>query len=220
MPSPRSRGRWRPKQEIKPVCGAKLKHGEGICRRPAGWGTVHVGQGSCKYHGGSVANHRKRAIINDAIQFMGAPKEINPLDAIIWCIQITAGEVEWLTLKIGEIDEEQWIEHTPLGKQMHVLQRTRADAQDRLVRYSRDAIQLGLAERAIRMAEQFGLTIARLLENVAADLKLNASQQHQWPRIVKRHLMLLEANMPVSDDDRLEVLEMTNGKTHAKRPAA
>lgn len=37
-----------------PVCGARKRQGPGICRRPAGWGTGHVGEGRCKLHGGCL----------------------------------------------------------------------------------------------------------------------------------------------------------------------
>ena len=35
-------------------CGANKRQGEGTCRRPAGWGTAHVGVGRCKLHGGKT----------------------------------------------------------------------------------------------------------------------------------------------------------------------
>ena len=175
-----------------PVCGYKKRDGSGHCQQKAGHGTTHLGIGRCSSH---EASHtvKKSAIRKEAIQFMGAPKTINPFEAIIWCIRITAGEVEWLSQQIARIDDEdQWIEHTPLGKQMHVMQRTRADAQDRLVRYSRDAIQLGLAERAIRLAETYGQQIARLLEGIGAELGLTTAQKKEWPKIVRRQLIMLE----------------------------
>lgn len=34
-------------------CGAKTRSGT-ECRRPAGWGTEHVGEGRCKLHGGNA----------------------------------------------------------------------------------------------------------------------------------------------------------------------
>lgn len=33
-------------------CGAKTRNGS-YCKRPAGWGTYHVGEGKCKLHGGA-----------------------------------------------------------------------------------------------------------------------------------------------------------------------
>jgi len=205
------------RRNMRAKCGAKARTSGEPCMKSAGWGTNHVGIGKCKYHGGNIPTVRKNAIVQDAVKFMGAPKDINPLDAIIWCIRITAGEVEWLSRQIAEIDEQEWIEHTPLGKQMHVLQRTRADAQDRLVRYSKDAITLGLAERAIRLAEQFGATIARLLEGVAADLELVPSQRKAWPSIVRKHLVLLESAQSVHDDDRRFVKELTVGSSNGSQ---
>jgi len=178
------------------ICGAVTRGKGGECRRPAGWGTSHIGIGRCKTHAGNAPNVRKNAVVQEATQFMGAPKDINPFDAIIWCIRITAGEVEWLTTQIAIVNEKDWIEDTQFGKQMNVLQRTRADAQDRLVRYSRDAIQLGLAERAVKLAENFGAMIARLLENIAIELQLSRQQKEMWPTIVRRQLILMQGGTP------------------------
>jgi hypothetical protein len=182
-------------------CGAKKRkrdEDEGItyCRKKAGFGTTHLGVGRCKYHGGNRAIERAKLERDRQIEFMGRPKDINPIDAIVWAIKITAGEVEFLSSQIIEINKkDEWIENTLQGKQLHVFQRARADAMDRLVRYSKDAIALGLAERAVRLAEQFGATIARLLENVAQDLVLTEKQQKIWPLIVRNQLILLEGGL-------------------------
>ena len=36
---------------LAPICGAKTRKGT-PCQRQAGWGTVHLGRGRCKWHGG------------------------------------------------------------------------------------------------------------------------------------------------------------------------
>src|SRR4051812_23610127 len=77
------------------ACGAKRRKG-GNCGLPAGFGTTHVGFGACKYHGGTLPNHVKKAAKDQAV-LMGAPIDINPLDALIWCIKLTAGEVAFCT---------------------------------------------------------------------------------------------------------------------------
>jgi hypothetical protein len=182
-------------------CGGRKADGT-ACQQPAGMGTTHIGIGKCKFHGGNILNSSKKmAIKREAIVFMGAPLDINPLDAIIWCIKITAGEVAWLSDEIAKVTEEEWFEHALIGKQMNILQRARADAQDRLVRYSKDAISLGLAERAIRMAEQFGTTIARLLEGVHRDLQLTKEQEKRWPIIIRKHLIIMEGGRVIETDD-------------------
>jgi hypothetical protein len=175
------------------------------CMKKAGWGTDHQGVGSCKYHGGSTASHRASAERRRQIEFMGRPKDISPLDAIIWAIKIAAGEVEWLGSQIAEINNKNdWIEFTIQGQQLHVFQRARGEAMDRLVKYSKDAIALGLAERAVRMAEQFGATLARLLEGIYADMKpyLLPEGTSVWPIVVRKHLILLEGGSLVKDSDR------------------
>jgi len=201
-----ARRRRAPKQKIPKaqlraagICGAMTKTG-GWCQLKSGYGTTHPGIGRCKYHGGANPNNKKAAIKKEAVEFMGAPIDINPLDAIIWCIKITAGEVQWLSDEIAKVTEEEWYEHTVVGKQMHILQRARADAQDRLVRYSKDAISLGLAERAIRLAEQFGSTIARLLEGIQRDLVLTPEQAQRWPLIVRKHLIIMEGGKVIETD--------------------
>ncbi|HKV43853.1 MAG TPA: hypothetical protein VJT32_04150 [bacterium] len=194
----------RDKAKLKGKCGAVKKDGT-MCTQRAGFGTTHPGTGNCRWHGGALKTHRQAAIRQEAIKFMGAPLDINPLEAIVWCIRITAGEVQWLSMKIAEADEVDWIENTIAGKQLNVFQRTRADAQDRLVRYSKEAIQLGLAERAIRMAENFGLALARLLEGIEADMGFNATQRKLWQQSVRKHLILLQggsaANLAPFDED-------------------
>lgn len=196
-------------------CGAKRRgKGKGsVCQKPAGWGTSHVGFGKCRFHGGSMPTHIAAAAKNRAIQFMGAPKDISPLDAIIWCIKITAGEVEWLSLEIEKVSRQDWFEHTVIGRQMNVLVQARNAAQDRLVKYSKDAIALGLAERAVRLAEQYGHSIAKLLEGIKNDLELTTAQQKKWPITVRKHLILLEGGNVVEHKDREQPLVAIPART-------
>lgn len=182
------------------ICGARTRAGT-PCQMKAGQGTTHAGIGKCKHHGGNNVNMKKNAIVKEAVVFMGAPIDINPLDAIIWCIKITAGEIKFLSERIAEVDQEEWFEHAIIGKQMNILQRARADAQDRLVRYSKDAISMGLAERAVRLAEQFGTTIARLLEGVYNELDLSPAQKKKWPIIVRKQLILMEGGRVIETED-------------------
>src|SRR5262252_841694 len=62
------------------ICGAPTRAGK-ECRRGAGWGTSHIGIGRCKYHLGNTPSHRESSIKQEAVVFMGAPKNINALDA-------------------------------------------------------------------------------------------------------------------------------------------
>ena len=41
------------KQPHRNICGAKAKSTGEPCKKPAGWGTDHPGEGRCRYHGGA-----------------------------------------------------------------------------------------------------------------------------------------------------------------------
>ena len=62
---------------------------------------------------------------------------------------------------------------------------------DRLFRYSKDAISLGLEERKVRMAEQWGEVMGGVLRGVLADLDLTEAQAAKAPEIVRSHLMAM-----------------------------
>ena len=185
-------------------CGALKRDGK-HCTMHAGWGTNHTGIGPCRFHGGMAPNVNKSIIKGQAI-LMGAPKEINPLDALIWCIKITAGEVEFCTHQMEMLEKDEWMESTIIGKQLHIWAKERQRAVDRLAKFSKDALALGIADRAVRLAEQYGASIARYTKGLLDDLELTPEQIKKAPLIVRKHLALLEGGSPVSDEERREPL--------------
>jgi len=52
--TPRKQGTTRAEREKLPVCGAQHTKRAGTCKKPAGWGTSHPGEGRCKLHGGTT----------------------------------------------------------------------------------------------------------------------------------------------------------------------
>jgi hypothetical protein len=175
------------------VCDAK-KRGGGLCGLAAGWGTDHPGIGKCKFHGGLAPNHVKAAAKTELRRLLGVEKEMNPFEAIMWCIRIRAGEVEWLSQKLGELEEKRWIEDTLVGKQFHLFARERQAAMGDLVRFSQIAISMGIAERYVRLAEVYGHTIAKLIDSVLKDpeLGLTPEQLSVAPRVIRRQLLAVK----------------------------
>jgi hypothetical protein len=148
-----------------------------------------------------LPNQRKHLLAAEA-RLMGCPIEMNPVEAMIWCIRITAGEIKWLSDQIADIDqEEDWVENTVIGKQMNVFVRERTAAQHRLFKFSSEAVKLGLAERAIKLAEMYGETIAAFMHGVLDDIDLTPAQQQQAKVAVRRHLILLEGGRPIQKED-------------------
>ena len=154
-------------------CGAKKRQGSGHCRRPKGWGTDHVGIGACKLHGGTTSSHgvaAKRKAALDAAELYGLPRAIDPHEALFEELHRTAGHVSWLTMMIQELNGADDL-HGPVGGGVDSHPKTEARIWIRLhqeerahfVRVAKTCIEVGIAEREVRLAEQQGELIASVL---------------------------------------------------------
>lgn len=96
------------KKELS-LCGAKGRTGN-PCRRPAGWGTDHVGVGCCKLHGGSMRNQRVHAALiieereaRTMLERLGHPDPLgNPVDELL---AIAAESRSWQTILRERVSE-------------------------------------------------------------------------------------------------------------------
>ena len=87
-----------------PLCGAKKKNGE-LCRNFAGEGTEHKGIGTCKFHGGATGTHQKHAQLVEGkrqMVTMGLPIEVQPHEALLNLLWLSAGHVAWLAKQVRD----------------------------------------------------------------------------------------------------------------------
>lgn len=174
-------------------CGAKKRNG-GKCTLAAGWGTNHPTVGTCKLHGGTTPNHVKAAAKDEYRKLLGNPIEIGPYDALMWCIKIRAGEVEWLSNRMAELDEKSWVEDTMVGKQFHLYARERQHAMADLARYSQMAVSLGIADKAVSLARTYGEALASYTKGLLEDLWPHLSEEGRAlaPQIVRARLIAID----------------------------
>lgn len=183
------------------TCGAMGRKGT-PCKRPAGWGTQHVGDGRCKLHGGNTATHRTAAV-RTMIQTemlgttLGAhlAVDIHPTEALLELVKMTAGYVRWLNAEVaalGRLEESSYVTglHEP-----KVLIRLLGEYTDRLARFSKMALDAGVEERLVSLAEAQGELVASVLVNVLSDLALSPAQQAAAPEVVRRHMLVLEGRV-------------------------
>lgn len=196
-------------------CGARKKQSTGTCTRPAGWGTTHPGTGRCKLHGGATTPHVTAARTERArraVATYGLPRDIDPAAALLEEVHRTAGHVAWLSSKVAELPEDDlvWglVEETEKGATefrgtdtthaarpsvwLDLYQRERTH----LVRVSKAALDAGVNERLVQLAEQQGTMLAEiirrsadaLLEETAALLDDTAADRvrQAWPSWVAR----------------------------------
>lgn len=192
-----------------PRCGAERKHG-GTCALPAGSGTSHLGFGNCRFHCGATPDGVRYAARVEA-RHMAVELDMEPHDALLWCIRITAGEVAYSTRRISQLEEDallvreererEWTggEHgggaettTSSQVSVHVWVEVRAHAVDRLAKFSKMALDAGVAERQVQLVERLGGEAAALIAGLFADLRLTPEQEQRAPEIVRRHLVALE----------------------------
>lgn len=179
-------------------CEAKKTDGSGEkCRQPAGAGTDHVGWGRCKFHGGSTSGGKMAAAKEEYRErFLGDEVAIEPTEAILEEIRRSAGHVRWLHSMILKFDEalegsdasRVLLQLSEQGWNKAAWTKLYADERTHLVRTSKMAIDAGIAERQVKLAENQGELIAVALRGILRDLGLTPEQEAAAPAIVVKHL--------------------------------
>ncbi len=140
-------------------CGVKKKNGE-PCSAAAGSGTNHVGYGACKYHGGNTLNANRNATlekVKDQVEALGLEYEIDPGQALLNLVWQVAGDLEYYKGKVNELQEQYQIELGANGSSklsVHPYTELYHQAQNRLAQISKLALQAGIEERRVRIAER------------------------------------------------------------------
>jgi hypothetical protein len=188
----------REQRERHAFCGAKKKNGE-TCRNYAGLGTDHVGVGQCKFHLGNAEPNRKAAIkemarrraaaLEGEALLFGQTIKIEPLDALLWTLYLSASHMEYLRQEIAAVEDEQ-------AFNTQVLLRQWTDERERLAKTAKMALDAGVAERQVTLAERLGELLARLIQGILTDLELTPKQQERAPEIVRRNLVAVEGERP------------------------
>lgn len=143
---------------------------------------------------------------------MGRPLDVEPHVALMQCIAIAAGEVQYASEQIAKLEPDEVVGPTittrPLKEEkgaesltervyeegppaVHIWIEVRHKAMDRLVSYSKIAIAAGIAERQVRIAEQQGQMLAAAIRGVLEDL--GVADRPEVPSIVRRRLALIAA---------------------------
>jgi hypothetical protein len=117
------------------------------------------------------------------VELFGLPREVEPHEALLEEVWRTAGHVEWLGGVIGELEPKQLVHGITKTVQFRDGTRTveaRAainlwvklyqEERDRLVRAAKAAIDAGVAERQVRLAEEQAQQLARVIMAVLSDL--------------------------------------------------
>src|SRR4051795_11545873 len=178
--------------DVIAVCGAPRRQGDRApCRRPAGWGTDHLGRGPCKFHGGRLPNimqkYARERALEEAVAFGGAI-DVDPITLLSAMVHRCAAVASWLRLKIESLDESELI----IDGRPSVWVRLEAEWVDRATRSAKTALDAGVAELQIRIAERTGARIAAALDDAVAPLELSTEERSAMVQRFVRALTVLE----------------------------
>jgi hypothetical protein len=174
-----------------PLCGARKKNGE-RCRAIAGTGTQHPGIGACKFHGGSTPNGNKAALKRELTQRMatlGEPIEkTTALDALLQELWASTGHVAWLRQQLADMSKDEL--GTAYGQAVTGMY---AAERDRKTRIARMAIESGVDEAAIRVAEAQLTLLGTALSKAADTAGLSEPMRRRLGAALRDELGALEA---------------------------
>jgi hypothetical protein len=141
---------------------------------------------------------------------MGVPLDVSPHEALLQCIRITAGEVGYCNLQIQKLSEHEVVgspirtteriggkegDYTEVTEEpvaLNIWVRTRQSALERLAKFSKMALDAGVNERRVQVAEGMAQLLAPVLKAIFDDLKLTPEQRKKAPAIMRAHLTELE----------------------------
>jgi hypothetical protein len=167
---------------IERFCGIKTRKGRGTpCRKPAGWGTPTPGRGPCRLHGGMLPGVRKVCEAQEADAFarevLQLDVPIDPLQAKLLAVRLAAGLKDYWT--------RRWAKDGPTDTVVAGYER----ALDKLDRFSKTALDAGVAEKLVALAEREADPIVLAAEEALAVLKgLTATERTAFAVALKAGL--------------------------------
>lgn len=174
-----------------PKCGRVTKAGT-PCKNPAGTRTDHLGYGRCANHGGNAPGQRVQGIrlaTADAAQkfALGDELAIDPEDALLWAVRLSAGAVTFLRHRVeGMAEGDGWglapiqVAQPEKGERAKVAWATEyGNERDRLARTAKMAIDAGVAKRTVELAEAEASFVYEGLMAALRAIKLTPAQMEQ-----------------------------------------
>lgn len=194
-----------------PKCGGTNRAGQ-PCGNTAGKGTDHVGIGNCKNHGGSTPTQRRSAQIETArraVTTYGLPREVTPDVALLEEVHRTAGHVAWLAEIVAAIEQEDlvWGKTEEVDKNAtefggvdttykaipNIWLTLYQQERKHLAAVAKAALDAGIAERQVKLAEQQGQLLAKAIRCVLDALDLSHEQKARIPEVVPPILRAITA---------------------------
>jgi len=120
----------------------------------------------------------------EAVATFGLPREVAPDVALLEEVHRTAGHVGWLGALVAGLESSELAQWSETGRAPSVWVRIYQEERQHLVRVAKAAIDAGIAERQVRLAEQQGTMLAQVIDVVLDGLGLDERQRGLVPEVV------------------------------------
>lgn len=168
-----------------PRCGAKLRQGDGMCRKEAGWGTDHLGAGSCRLHGGSTPSVTKGAqkelVERDAAAIL-ARLDVAPVtDPLTELAKLAGQVVAWRDILADKVNQLTTIRYEAAagGEQLRAEVALFERAMDRCISVLGTIGRLKIDERLVVIEQQRVDLVANAITGTLQDLGLDPETRSQ-----------------------------------------
>lgn len=149
------------------ICGAATRRGQGPpCKRGRGWGTDHPGFGNCKRHGGATSSGKKAAAKEAAAAAVRADYagelDVDPLEALLYTVRRGAQLASYWQRAAANAESTEDFQAASVNE---------ARALADLSRWAKNAVDGGVAERQVQLAERLGDGLIAAAEDGLAALE-------------------------------------------------
>lgn len=185
------------------LCGAVKADGS-TCTLPAGYNTDHLGYGTCYGHFGRTPAGQEAAANEQAselMQFYGVPIDVTPGEVLMQEVRRTAGHVAFLGAEIAKWEYDP--NNFKAGPNEDLLGWIKLYQAERthLMKVAKAALDAGVQEREISLAENVGRQLADTIDRILMKLVLTDDQKRLIPLVVPHELRQLMSAREDEDDD-------------------
>jgi hypothetical protein len=175
------------RREDVSFCGAELWKREDVCGMPAGAGTAHLGVGVCWRHDRPTERATGAWIVAHA---MARIEDITPWEALLLAVKRAAAWAAFYEGKVAEVTDDE--ELRP-GGEAHDWVAALERVNDKLARYSKMAVDAGVAAMLVQRARTEGETIARVLNAAISEAGLGEEAETRLRAALRNALLAVEA---------------------------